>query len=626
MSVHSWLENLKTTCGLSSGMRRLSQRARRRPSARRLIQLEALEDRHLFSTFTVKNTSDSGAGSFRNAITQVNADPQPGVDTINFAIGTEAQTIMPATALPAITHPVVIDGTSQPGFAGKPLIVLVGNANVYIHNGLEIAGGGSIVRGMEIDSFNYADLVLDGSGGDSVAGNYLGMKVSGGAAVSEYFGLQILGVSNNTIGGTTAAARNLINGLGIGAVSFSGSATDPASFNLIEGNSIGTDVTGTKGGWKGLTIYGASHNTIGGITAAAGNLIFAVSSYGAASFNLLEGNDIGTDVTGTKALNGGGVQLYGSGAYNTIGGTTAGAGNLISGNALSGVSVRLDQHDLVEGNDIGTDVTGTLPLPNGLNGIVAGGWGNSTIGGTAAGAGNTIAFNRAAGVSGAAAILENSIFGNRVGINSPSQAACVLTSAVSSGGKVTIVGTLSSTPSSGNRLEFFSNPAGTSQGQTYLGFITTSTDSAGNGTFIVTLAAAVTPGQVITATATDPAIHTSGFSGGEAVTAGSGAASAALQSLVRGVPLGPSLSMPEQTGQAPVPAATAALSQPLVSPRKSGVAAPQASRQPSAALSYRLLADVGTEALDRSDAPSWIRIPRARFRALRNARVSSIGR
>jgi hypothetical protein len=91
-------------------------------------QIEALEGRCLPSTFLVTTTDDAGAGSFRQAILDANATP--GTNEIDFAIGDGgAQTIRPTSALPEVTHSVVIDGTTQPGFAGSPLIDLDG-ANV----------------------------------------------------------------------------------------------------------------------------------------------------------------------------------------------------------------------------------------------------------------------------------------------------------------------------------------------------------------------------------------------------------------------------------------------------------------------------------------------------------------
>jgi hypothetical protein len=187
----------------------------------------------------------------------------------------------------------------------------------------------------------------------------------------------------------------------------------------------------------------------------------------------------------------------------------------------------------VEGNYIGTDVTGTQALGNHDAGVYvtanqygSGGTGN-TIGGTMPGAGNLIAYNYGDGVSVNAAsgnaIHQNSIFANGgLGINLPggannSQAAPILTSAVSSSGSITIGRTLTNTANTTYTLEFFSNPSGTSQGKTFLGFIKVTTDATGKATFTATFAVALAPGQVITATATDPLGDTSMFSIGQVV-------------------------------------------------------------------------------------------------------------
>jgi hypothetical protein len=141
-------------------------------------RLEPLEDRRLLATFLVTNTDDSGSGSLRQAILDANADPF--VDTIAFVIaGGGVQTIRPASALPAITKPVVIDGTTQPGFTGTPLIVLDGGSAGLFANGLTLTGGHSAVEGLVINNFGRSAIVLSGQGEDLVVGNYLGTDVTG---------------------------------------------------------------------------------------------------------------------------------------------------------------------------------------------------------------------------------------------------------------------------------------------------------------------------------------------------------------------------------------------------------------------------------------------------------------
>src|SRR5688500_7549020 len=95
----------------------------RRPAATAL-RLERLEAREVPAVFTVTTTGDSGPGSLRQAILDANA--RSGADTISFGIATGAQTIRPATALPAVTDTVTLDATTQPGYAGTPLITLDG--------------------------------------------------------------------------------------------------------------------------------------------------------------------------------------------------------------------------------------------------------------------------------------------------------------------------------------------------------------------------------------------------------------------------------------------------------------------------------------------------------------------
>src|SRR5579884_577327 len=169
--------------------------------------VEALEGRRLLTVFAVTNTNDSDSGSLRQAILDANANP--GSDTIQFQIpGTGVHTIVPGSALPPITDPVVFDVTQEPGYAGKPLIELDGAvAGTTGVNGLVISAGNSTVSGLIINRFSGEGLVLNTAGGDVVKGNYVGTDPSGEAAPGNADGVAVQSVANVTIGGTGAADR-----------------------------------------------------------------------------------------------------------------------------------------------------------------------------------------------------------------------------------------------------------------------------------------------------------------------------------------------------------------------------------------------------------------------------------
>ena len=218
--------------------------------------------------------------------------------------------------------------------------------------------------------------------------------------------------------------------------------------NVVEGDYIGTDASGEvplgNGGQGVLINNGSNDNTVGGTAPGAGNTISGndevgvkltndSASSGGRNDNLVAGNFIGTDATGTCALKNtsdGVVIDYGSDS-NTIGGTTTAARNVISGNGGSGVVLSTGKageavnHNLVDGNYIGTTVSGDLALGNVHYGVYIGGSSNNTIGGTAAGAGNTIAGNSMGGVCITGSSIhnethhsdDNTVEGNDIGSN-----------------------------------------------------------------------------------------------------------------------------------------------------------------------------------------------------------------
>ena len=532
----------------------------------------------LAGTFTVTNTNDSGAGSLRQAILDANANP--GADTIDFDIaGSGVHTISPLTVLPTITEQVTIDGYTQPGSSPNTnpptmglntvLMIELSGAQVGNVTGLTIsaAAANCVVQGLVINSFQHDAMELS-SGGSVISGNFIGTDRAGTAALANGSGglggvILVGGASDNTVGGTTPAARNLISGnIGNGVELGSGSG------NTVQGNLIGTDLTGTIAlGNTGRGVNTTGTNTlIGGPMVDARNIISGnnrgVDLFGGSN-HTVQGNFIGTDVTGTVALSNPNLGLdFNSGVSGClIGGLTAtpGAppGNLISGNnGNSGVILGQDTNgNLIQGNIIGADITGTQPLGNLPGGIQINGHDN-TVGGTDPDARNIIAFNGGdtpmcnaanSGIwvhnAGAInnAILGNSIFSNAglgidlefdgdpncvepnddgdadTGPNNLQNYPTISNVAIASDDlTVTISGALDSTPDTIFRLEFFSNVTrdtnGFGEGATFLGSTDVTTDGTGSVTYNVTLPLASVGETSFTATATDPDGNTSEFS------------------------------------------------------------------------------------------------------------------
>lgn len=405
---------------------------------RRSLLVEVVEDRVLLADFSVINTNDDGPGSLRQAILDSNSTSGSGLNTINFSIaGPSPHVITLLTLLPSITKPVVIDGTSQDGYNQTPLIAIDGGGLAGDGLVLDQQSGGSVIEGLAVANFQTST-GFEGAGirvnsdGNTIRSNFLGTDPTGTAAgPGNFFGVFIDGASNNTIGGA-GGLGNLISGNDFDGILIYDDA-QPAEHNLVLGNLIGTDVTGTvaiPNGLNGIDIF-ASNNTIGGIGGGEGNLIsgnqgdgvFLGVSVSSPSGNLILGNKIGTDVTGRIALGnvGNGVSDNG-GQGNTIGGTVAGAGNVISGNGASGVALVTATADLIAGNIIGatpgeiTDSRFTFqPLGNLGAGIMltAGSTGNQV---GVAGAGNLIAANQNNGIDISGASNFNTVSGNAVGV------------------------------------------------------------------------------------------------------------------------------------------------------------------------------------------------------------------
>jgi hypothetical protein len=260
---------------------------------------------------------------------------------------------------------------------------------------------------------------------------------------------------------------------------------------------------------------------------------------------------IGTDATGEYAIGNAYYGVYDNASNNTIGGTTPGEGNIISGNDSYGVIIDSASQVTIQGNLIGTDNAGTGDIGNLRGGVIAGDYASfNTVGGTEPGAGNIIAFNHGNGVtvgnyifdpSTNNQILSNSIFANTglaidlandgvtsnlpgsyYGVPNDLQSYPVLTSAARTMSGTTIAGTLHSAPDTSFTIQFFSNPAadptGFGQAENYLGSIVVTTDDYGDASFTFTIEIAVPAGESLSATATDPYGNTSELSQDRTVT------------------------------------------------------------------------------------------------------------
>jgi CSLREA domain-containing protein len=457
------------------------------------------------TTFTVNSTADTPDASLagtacdtdvftngdqctlRAAIQQANATA--GADAISFAIpGTGVKTInVGATgfgSLPAITEQVTIDGYTQPGSSRNTLAVgdnavlrveLAGNGAGG--TGLTIKGisAGSVIRGLAINRFGEGIDIQGDTAGNRIEGNFIGTDPTGTIDTGNTDGVNVFdGPSENVIGGTTSAARNVISGNACNAV-----FVNKANNNRIQGNYVGTDKTGTKG------------------------------------------------LTNGDGFECAGIAFSSGSSGNTVGGTTAGASNLISGNRFDGLLIQNGAENEVLGNRIGTTANGTGALGNGEAGVLIQGSNNAVGNGTSAGL-NTIAFNAEDGVEVQTGtgheISRNSIFSNAgLGIdlhggfedasgntaNDPGdidtganglQNKPVITSAKSSSTKTTITGKLASVPDTLYRVEFYANPSG-DEGKTFVGATLLSTDASGNASFTFSPASKVAAGQTVTATA-----------------------------------------------------------------------------------------------------------------------------
>jgi uncharacterized repeat protein (TIGR01451 family) len=387
--------------------------------------------------------------------------------------------------------------------------------------------------------------ILDtGASNNQVQNNYIGTGFSGTTAFPNAEGVYIgPGAVNNSVGGLSTTLRNIISGNSDYGIEING-----AQGTLVAGNYIGTKADGTaavNGGGQGragvLVRDGALSTTIGGTSTIASNLISGNGGPGVwvrgrtggtgafTSGTVIDGNQIGTDSTGTLAVgNVQGVALTDGPLATTIGGTVSTAANLISGNSSDGILLASTNTSgvVVEGNIIGLAKDKATPLANAGNGVRIDGASNNQIGGTLLGAANTIASNGGAGVwvqSGNGNTIRRNVIQNNGGLGidlgaqgvTPNDSGStandgqnfpVISSVSTTNGTTRISGSLHAKPNQTYIIEFYSDPSpdpsGHGEGPTFLGTSTVTTGTDGNATFSTTASSAVPTGTAVTATAT----------------------------------------------------------------------------------------------------------------------------
>ncbi|OJW14380.1 MAG: hypothetical protein BGO49_28650 [Planctomycetales bacterium 71-10] len=392
------------------------------PRRRRRVGLETLEDRRVLSTIAVTSLASTGPGSLRWAIVQANSSPGP--DEIDFAV---PGTIKAGrSALPAITGPTTIDGTSAPGFAGAPVVTV----DLQGARGLRFARGadGSTLSSLSIVRSGGDGVTLDASN-VTVQGNYIGLLADGSTiAANRGDGVRInAGSRGNLIGredpGTPQAFQlsNVISGNGGDGVGVYGGSDSRIAMNFIGTDASGTVALGNRGNGVLLT-QGAARNVIGGAATGGndptagvfvrppqGNLISGnrgngVLINGRSTRNVLSGNFIGTDASGDSALGNrlDGVAIDGADDNDLIGCTIQDSPfvfyNVLSGNGGNGLRVTNSNDVTVHANFMGVGADNATVVANRGDGLLVSGRSQNTQVGGVIPLGNVISGNDRNGI------------------------------------------------------------------------------------------------------------------------------------------------------------------------------------------------------------------------------------
>ena len=323
---------------------------------------------------------------------------------------------------------MIIDGTTQPGYGGTPIIELDGSNAGLGSNGLRISAGGSTVMGLVINRFlpafpatNGHGILLETGGGNTIQGNYIGTNIAGNAALPNGGdGVRISGSTNNLVGRTSLSQRsNLLSGNSTDGVRVTGVNADG---NTIAGNRMGTNAAGNAAipnSVAGVGIDSGTGNIVGsglaGDTLVSGNGGDGIIISGSADGTIVTGCWVGLNAAGTAALanTGQGVNLSG------VDGNTVGPGNIVSGNVMSGILlISGSTGNTVAANFVGLNASGTAAVGNSLNGIIV-----SDADGNTIGPGNVVSGNGTNGVRLRTGASGNVVKGNTIGLNAAITAA-----------------------------------------------------------------------------------------------------------------------------------------------------------------------------------------------------------
>lgn len=491
------------------------------------------------STFVVTNVTDSGdntnpgTGTLRRAL--LNANSTAGFDHIVFDLpGSGVKTIVIKNYLPDITDPrgVWLDGRHKTdGSLNDDQIEIDGSLSTDGHYGFKVTAGNNVVEGLTLNGFDtVAAIALIASNNNKIIGNRLGTNPAGTLAKPNYAGIQLIGASNNVIGGTEGVrpggacvgSCNVIAGNRVNQLVLQ----DGSQGNKVIGNFIGVNQAGTaalQATGDGILIGNAFNNIIGGPTPQERNVISGNGEIdievglAKSSGNLIQGNFIGTNSAGNAIVTGPGktgIMLQGNAAGNLI------DGNVISGHTQSGIFVTGAPRTEIRNNRIGMAATTDAKMGNLEQGIRVKSIGTNIHH-------NRIAYSGRDGINidltaAATRISENAIFDNvRFGINSSAKHLTgfpTIKSAVATTLALTVKGTFIGLAGQAYTIEVFQNPVcdlvfnkAVGEGKVFVGSAQVTTDATGTANFVIQSAAAPKSG-VVTSTVTDNLNNTSEFS------------------------------------------------------------------------------------------------------------------